>query len=503
MRKTAFIIALLSLLSAWSINEINLSALRKDASTSFELRENETIITADDASYIAPAQNLLKTGELKNNLNDKSAYFLRPPGYSYWLILHGGVKTASQLKLLKFSQLLLFSLSVYCLFFIAFTYLNSKRLAIITTSIYGISTIASGFLYYTLTEAITPALVIFFVFGLIQAKEQKNIKRKQLFYFLSSLLFAFIFITRPVLGVFALGLFAFLFVDFRNNKKQLIVNLSVASLIAFTPMAIWQIRNTKIADQYVGLHPVYFNQHSASVFRPTHKALWELCKGWGETGANFHSYFGKFWNAGINGDTSLTQRQKMLNHFPSHIVTLLGEKPIDEMLKSYQTSILHQKRYFESKKLMPLEIPEIERQTISKIEVLVSKYKSDAWFEYYVKSPLKVFKTLAFHSNLSLYVYQKTFRGNLIMEALRIFAYAIHVIAFCFLILSLFAKKTIDYKSLFSITILIYVGYLIFIQRGIEERYTLPVFALVLISSTQIVQQIFQKIKKGFTSVNP
>jgi hypothetical protein len=83
------------------------------------------------------------------------------------------------------------------------------------------------------------------------------------------------------------------------------------------------------------------------------------------------------------------------------------------------------------------------------------------------------------------------------MEALRIFAYAIHVIAFCFLILSVFAKKTIDYKSLFSITILIYIGYLIFIQRGIEERYTLPVFALVLISSTQIVQQIFQKIKTG------
>lgn len=494
MRKIAFIIALLSLLSAWSINEINLSALRKD---DVKLRLNETIITADDVSYIAPAQNFLKSGELKNNLNDKSAYFLRPPGYSIWLILHGGVETAFQLKLLKFSQLLLFSLSVYCLFFIAFIYLTSKRLAIVTTSIYGISTIASGFLYYTLTEAITPALVIFFVFGLIQAKEQKNIKRKQLFYFLSSLLFAFIFITRPVLGVFALGLFAFLFVDFWSNKKQLIVNLSVASLIAFTPMAIWQIRNTKIADQYVGLHPVYFNQHSASVFRPTHKALWELCKGWGETGANFHSYFGEFWNAGIQGDTSLLQRQKMLAHFPNHVVDLLGEKEIDEMLRSYQSSMLNQKKYFDSKTSMPLEIPEIEKQTISKIEILVSKYKTDAWFEYYVKSPLKVFKTLAFHSNLSLYVYQKTFRGNLIMEALRIFAYAIHVIAFCFLILSLFAKKTIDYKSLFSITILIYVGYLIFIQRGIEERYTLPVFALILISSTQIVQQIFQKIKKG------
>ena len=493
------------MLSAWSINEINLSTLKKDVSTnstSIELRQNETVITADDASYIAPAQNFLKSGELKNNLNDKSAYFLRPPGYSFWLILHGGAETAFQLKVLKFSQLLLFSLSVYCLFFIAFTFLNSKRLAILTTSIYGISTIASGFLYYTLTEAITPALMIFFVYVLMKAKSQKDIKKKRLFYFLSSLLFAFIFITRPVLGVFALGLFTFLLVDFWSNKKQLIINVSICFLIAFAPMSFWQVRNTQIAGQYVGLHPVYFNEHSASVFRPTHKALWELNKGWGETGANFHGYFGEFWNAGITGDTSLAQRQKMLTHFPDHVVTLLGKKPIDEMLKSYQASILHQKKYVDSKTPMPLEIPEVERQTIAKIGALVSKYRGNAWFEYYVASPLKVFKTLAFHSNLSLYVYQKTFRGNLIMEVFRVFAFALHSIVFALLILSLFSKKTIDYRSLFSFTLLIYVGYLIFIQRGIEERYTLPVFALVLISSTQIVQQLFQKLKKALNSAN-
>lgn len=496
MRKTALIIALLSLLSAWSINEINLSALREDG---VELRSNETVITADDASYIAPAQNLINSGELKNNLKDKSAYFLRPPGYSYWLILHGGVQTSLQLKILKISQLLLFSLSVYCLFFIAFTYLNSKRFAIITTSIYGVSTIASGFLYYTLTEAITPALMIFFVFGLIAAKQQENIKRKQLIYLLSSLLFAFIFITRPVLGVFALGLLTFILIDFWKTKKQLIITTSAALLIAFTPMIAWQIRNSKIAREYVGLHPVYFNQHSASVFRPTHKALWKLCKGWGETGANFHGYFGEFWNAGIKGDTSLTQRRKMLAHFPSHVVKLLGEKQIDEMLMSYQKSILYQKKFFDNQAPMPLEIPMTEKQTISKIETLVAKYKSNLWFEYYIKSPLKVFKTLAFHSNLSLYVYQKTFRGNLIMEIFRIFAFAIHSCAFTLLILSLFSKRSIEYKSIFSFTLLIYVGYLIFIQRGIEERYTLPVFAMVLLGSAQIVQQFLYKIKKGRT----
>ena len=220
-------------------------------------------------------------------------------------------------------------------------------------------------------------------------------------------------------------------------------------------------------------------------------------KGWGEKGARFHEYFGEFWSAGINGDTSSTQREKFISNIPKHVIQALGRKNIDEMLHHYQVSILHQKTFHDAKISMPQKLPNSEVETIKRIEQLVRQYKQKLPLEYYLTSPLKVFKTLAFHSNLSLYIYQKTLRGNLLMEGFRLLAYGFHALIFTLLIFSVFSKTTIEYKSLFSITVVLYVGYLIFIQRGIEERYTLPIFAIALISSTQVLQQIVGKVKKG------
>lgn len=143
---------------------------------------------------------------------------------------------------------------------------------------------------------------------------------------------------------------------------------------------------------------------------------------------------------------------------------------------------------------MPRNLPKSEVETIKRIEELVNEYKRQLPIEYYLTSPLKVFKTLAFHSNLSLYVYQKTLRGNFAMEGFRFLSFSLHVLVFSLLFFSVFARNAVEYKSLFSITLIIYVGYLIFIQRGIEERYTLPVFSLVLISGIQLMQHLSSKM---------
>jgi len=110
------------------------------------------------------------------------------------------------------------------------------------------------------------------------------------------------------------------------------------------------------------------------------------------------------------------------------------------------------------------------------------EFKKHFWFEYYIVSPLKVFKKLAFHSNLSLFIFQKPFRGNIFMETFRGICFLIHSIAYLVLIVGLFYRKKIYEKSLFSISLVIYVFYLIFVQRGIEERYALPILSLVLIN---------------------
>lgn len=487
MKKTALIISLLSLLSAFVVNEINLHWLRKDG---VELRKNETLITADDASYISPAENYKTTGELKNNTSDKSAYFMRPPGYSGFIILLGG-----SLFLIKIAQLFLFALSVYCLFFVALDYLDSKKWAIVISSIYGISNIASGFLYYTLSEGITPALVIFFVYFLSIGSKQNSNRKKTLFYYLAASVFACLFVTRPVLGVFAIAIPIILIKDYWQNKKSLIIHLSITGVIAFSPMFLWQIRNYNIANEYVGLHPIYYSENSSSVFRPTHEALWELCKGWGEEGANFHGYIGPFWVAAIQGDTSAIHREKVISAFPKYAVEELGGKKIDEMLISYQLSILHQKSFYDSNTPMSKELPETEKETIVKINSLTSNFKKEFWFQYHVISPIMVFKRMAFHSNLSLYIFQKSFRGNFLMEGFRVLCYGLHTSAFILVLLSVFMKKQHHLKVVFTTVLLVYMFYLVYIQRGIEERYTLPILSLILISAASLIRSVQKKYR--------
>ncbi len=356
MNRIPLIISLISVVSALSINQINLNWLRNEST---DLRFDETVITADDLSYISPAENFIRHGELKNNMNGRGAYFLRPPGYSILFIVTGYFFDAkTSLKAVKFIQLLLFGISVYCLFFISYDYLKSKKMAILITGFYGISTIAAGFIYYTLTEGITPALLLFYVFFLTRAKK----RAKYHDYYIASALFSFLFITRPVLGIFGLALPFYLYASYWNQKKIFFVQILISGLIASSSMLVWQVRNWNIANEFVGFHPIYYAENSQSCFRPTHAALWELCKGWGEIGSNFHSYIGPFWNAAIHGNPTDNDIQIILENFPEKVVDKLGKEQLVSMFRNYQLSILHQKYYYDNNLPMPEKLPEIEKK---------------------------------------------------------------------------------------------------------------------------------------------
>ena len=110
--KAIWFICLLSFASALTINIINLNQLPDD-----KKREGKTVITNDDASYLRPAENFIKTGIWKDNSLGLQAHFTRPPGYG--ILYYLCIKIAGQdgaLSLLKIIQLILFSLSVYWIF---------------------------------------------------------------------------------------------------------------------------------------------------------------------------------------------------------------------------------------------------------------------------------------------------------------------------------------------------------------------------------------------------
>ena len=116
--------------------------------------------------------------------------------------------------------------------------------------------------------------------------------------------------------------------------------------------------------------------------------------------------------------------------------------------------------------------------------------------DYYFIAPAKVFKRMALHSNLSLFIFQDTNRGNLFVEGLRYFCFAIHSLCFILLVLRLFILKQTDWRLVLLLLIsLFYVFYLSFFQRGIEERYTLPLLPILLIIMFSTTEKISASIR--------
>lgn len=497
--KIAFLISVVALIMALLVNELNLYHLKKDG---INLRENQTIITADDYSYLFPYNNLIEHGSFYVNDYDKHLSIIRSPGYGFhYFVFAKTMGLKNGLFALKIWQLLLFAISVFCFYFLALDLLKSEKWAFFTAFIYGILPISSGFLYYTLTESISPALLLIFLYLLKLAQKQTLASQKHSLYFFSSLIFSYLFITRPFLGLFGLAIPLFIWLDANlkttNIKKVTLIFLY--SIVGLSFMLSWQFRNKMVLGKFTSLHPIYQNELPGP-FRLSHKAMWNFYRTWESSGAKFHQATLPIWNQTLAGDTCDASIHNALAQIPAKFRLELGETELFAAFKSYQRAIFAQRDYALNRRLMPSEILKDEKIAILHFEKLENDFKQKFFITNYLITPAKVFKNLTFHSNLSLYIFQNTFRGAFFMELLRWLSFFVHALAFTFSLLFLFTKQPNENKFIYFFLLALYVFYLIYVQRGIEERYTLPLLPLAILSAVAVVKEFLRKfiLSRGF-----
>ena len=173
-------------------NEYNLYLIKKDNSKNIEkniqsLVYNETIFSVDNEYYLSPVINFeAGKGWKRSPALSNGDCFRRVPGYS--LFYFAFVKPfgfAVGHKVLKYFQLLIFAVSAYFFYFIVYEISKQQFISITLALIYGITPLFSGWLYYTMTEAITPALMVFYLFSLIKAYQQTDGRIKSLCYIIA------------------------------------------------------------------------------------------------------------------------------------------------------------------------------------------------------------------------------------------------------------------------------------------------------------------------------
>lgn len=472
-----YILCFFSFLAALFYNELNLQQLPSEF-----IREGGTVITSDDASYLNPPRNFLKEGIWGEHYAGNIGRFIRPPGYGLiclpFLYLFNDPVSITALKIFQY---LLFAVSVFWFFRILLITTKHYRLSFIVASLYGLSPFNTCFLSYTLTEGITPSLLLFYVFLLVKSLNTSNLKESSRAFYFAAFVFAILFIIRPVLGIFGLLLPVLLIYRYRNEVRTLLKKLLVTGLIAASLMLVWQIRNYRIAGQYVGLHPIYYADGN-TIYRQPFREYWNFAGCWAERGDKGFSYMIPMWNAAIQGDTSIKYIDAALKALPDEVLNHFGKERLTTVFRDYQSAVLDQKYFYDRNLPMLIEQSASEKKSEEDFIQLTKEYKKEFPFQYYIASPVKVFALLAFHSNLSLYMFQVTFRGMAWMEALRWICYLLHSLCFLFIFVNMFRiRREFVISMILGWLPFLYLFYLCFFQRGVEERYTQPVLPLLMI----------------------
>jgi hypothetical protein len=357
---------------------------------------------------------------------------------------------------------------------------KSHWLASVTAIIYGLLPLSIGFLYYTLTEGITPALFVISVYLMVKVTLEKEVRFQLLYLLFAGGVYSILLIVRPFLVVFLPIFLVGLFINWINQKglKIAVLNTFFFLLLSISGIATWQIKSKIELGKWLGLHPIYQNE-IPGVFRKPHASLWELFKGWESNGAHFHETIVPFWEATMTLDTSQKQIDKVIAEIPNNVVKSIGKQELIWAFRLYQKAIIAQKPYYEKRKLMPPYLLKAEQRAMKNFDRLAVKFRSNNLYQYHIQTPFQVSKSMVFHSNLSLHQFQHAYRGTIWMETLRLLCFGIHSLAFLLLPLALFTLKDARIRLLI-LGILSYCFYLIYFQRGIEERYTLPMLPFVL-----------------------
>ena len=485
--KRSILIGVASLLSAMLFNFVNTNALLADG---VELRDNQTVITADDASYLSPANNFANNGTWRSNAAGLNSYYLRPPGYGGICLAIKTLFPQNPLFWLKIIQMLLFAISAALLYGLSLKFTGNSAASVCVAIIYGCTPLACGFLSYTLTEGVTPAFVIAFLFVLSRYARSGGF----CWIAASAAVFAVAFIIRPVLGLLLPLLpLAVLLADFHGLRRRFAV-AAAATTFALLPMTVWQVRNYNIANEFVGLHPIY-STDAPDLFRPAHKAVWNFSRTWSPRGDEFHSAISGLWQLALNGDSSNVAVERAVAFVPSKVTDVVGVAALTNAFAEYQQLLNRQAPFYKNQQCVPQWFVDEERRVVTRFDSLTHIVRRRCPLMVHVMGPLKVYGRMALHSNLSMYIFQKTFRGNPLMELFRLLFFLLHASLFVLIWIALVTSwRKWPKFAVYAVTA-VYLVYLAWFQRGIEERYTLPVLPVLLVAASDVAVLIVEWLK--------
>jgi hypothetical protein len=438
--KKLIVIAFVGTILAIFWQELNTYYLQHTDSNRFGM-----IQTADEASYLAPPVNYLSKGVWTDNSDGITRFYQRPPGYGSIYMICTLILGKYAMLGIKIIQILGYFFSILLIGKISILLLPKQKLALTAALITALLPMYSGFMYYTLTEGITPVLTLWTIYSCLNF----NPSKKPFPVIVSTSL---LILVRP-----QMILLPFLFIVYQLLKRER--KLAIFIAIGLIPFALWQLRTFSISKEIPGIHPIYSSQNN-TLFRPSHEAMTNLFRIWESDGEQFHSAIAAIKNNKLDGALSAVPIE-----FHAEVKPLLAE---------YER-VLNSKDAFKSREYLAAE-----KKLIKHTNAVINSLKKENKFLTHIKTPLESARYLLSKSQMNLYIFQDPLRGNPFIELLRILSVILINLGFLAAFMLFFRFKFDELMVLSAFTCLTFF-YLIYIQRLNEERYLTPFLPLLLI----------------------
>lgn len=463
--KNILFLAFVGTLICVATNEINSYFLDQSLPNQFGM-----VQTADETSYIVPPQNFINHGEWKDNSNGLTSYYQRSPGYGLLYLFNYIILGKYALFGLKITQIALFFASILVFWRILKEFRASDKLTLIATGVFALLPLYSGFVYYSLTEGVVP---FFTLWSILELKRSDGLKSMRWQLIVS---IALLVLIRPQLGV--IPLVGFLYGIFTKQYR-----FSGTILIALLPLFGWYIRTAMISKEIPSFHPIYSKTNN-HFYRPSHAAMTELFRVWEWRSDVFHNQTGRI---GFGDSVEI-----------NNVLAELPEKYRESVYPLFmQFQNLNRLRLDEYNGVKIDDYLPGELDFIANVNLVRTTLIQENRFDYYLKVPAMSAKEFLNKSYMNLYVFQAEWRGNWIVEALRVICWLVVIASIGFSMLSFFVFKWKSLEFFILIGLSLFLFYLVFVQRLNEERYIVPILPVFLILTLLSFSQ-FRAKKNAF-----
>jgi len=465
------------------------------------LVHNQTIYSIDNEYYLSPVDNYKhgKGWKRSPGVSDGD-YYRRVPGYSLvYLLFYNMFGSQNLWFFLKLFQFLLFTISIP-LFFRTCGYLSKGVGQKIVTIIYAASPLIGGWVCYTITEGITPELMVFYLYFTYKGYQAIEKRKKTLFYSIAMILITYLVLTRPYTAIAGIIILAATLKDLSLLKRKFLPNFAVIFLFGFIGIGSWAFRNYRLTNDVVLLEQAYHPQ-SLDRMKPEFRGFLNFAKSWGEDGDQFNNYHQPFYFAALSGDVGKAPAEKLLSQLPPAVVSDFGSKRLLRIFQLHQQAILLQKPYFDQQKAQPDSYFKEQLQVEKEYDKLTQEYKGKHFFNYWIGSPVKYLQRMIVNSNTAhLFIFQGDLSIGLKLYKLLLFL--VHVFIYAAILFNIFRIRKRFEWIVFVLTPLIFIVFFSLIHREIEQRYMLPVLPIILMGGSLVLTDLSNKLKAVFQKVS-